>query len=250
MSDYRQFHSSEPDSESQASPASPALPKPEDIVDSASPAPERNLGGIRLFSQLRQVSMTEKRYRLRRAAVIALGLSIIALVMLAILTLKALIFDATGSAAREFSGPFLIQAEAGSSLSPFPGGAPMLRVSAVPARAVEVVGDGLDNKESEVTVFQMTLLEPGRISDLYAEFVSRQIAFVFIDTLFAVTTNGGHSWQVVTLYEQPNKHKSALWIDGVMLDETGHGFLFPEGVESLDSAWLTEDFGHSWRPPE
>ena len=136
----------------------------------------------------------------------------------------------------------------GLTVCPFPGGPPTLRVSAIPTTNSRDVGEATDGQKPTVTVFQAALLEPGGLSDLYAEFVSRQIAFVYLDTLFAVTTNGGHSWQVVTVYEEPGN--SAVWIDGLMLDETGHGFLFPEGVDNLDSAWLTEDFGRSWRPPE
>lgn len=200
-----------------------------------------------MFSQLRNVSVTERRYQLRRVGVIGLGFSIMALALLALVSLMSLVFDSTGGAAREFSGPFLIQVEAGLASNLLPGGVPTMRVSAVPSA---VAGDASDTQESEVTIFQTTLLEPDRISELYAEFVSRQIAFVFFDTLFAVTTNGGYSWQVVTAYEELDEGKSAVWIDGIMLDETGHGFMFPLGVESLDSAWLTEDFGHTWRTPE
>ncbi len=244
MPDYRQSQSSDPNSES----SRPVpLPKPEDIVDPASPAPERSWGGIQMFSQLRNISLTERRYQLRRAGVIGLGFSIVGLGLLALVTLKSLVFDSTGGAAREFSGPFLIQVEAGSELNPFPGGVPTVRVSAVPSAAP---GGASDKSESEITIFETTLLEPDRISELYAEFVSKQVAFVYFDTLLAVTTNGGHSWQVVTVYEELDEGNSAIWIDGVMLDETGHGFMFPLGVESLDSAWLTDDFGHSWRLPE
>lgn len=242
MSDFHQSHSSDQNSQS-STPASP--PMPEDIVDPSSPAPERNWGGIRMFSQLRSISQTERRYQLRRAGVIVLGFSIVGLGLWALISIKSLVFDPSTTAAREFSGPFLISVEAGPELNPFPGGAPRMRVSAFPAAES---GDS-DISGSRITIFETTLLEPDRISELYAEFVSKQVAFIYFDTLLAVTTNGGHSWQMVTVYEKLDEGNSAIWIDGIMLDETGHGFMFPLGVESLDSAWLTEDFGHSWRLP-
>ncbi|MFQ5606653.1 MAG: hypothetical protein ACE5GA_01800, partial [Candidatus Zixiibacteriota bacterium] len=164
---------------------------------------------------------------------------------------KSLVIESYADTGKLFSGPFEIYVEANSAYSFLPGGSPVLRATCVPA----TVGSESGATEKRVTILETTLLEPDRLREFYAEYVSRQVAFVFFDTIFAITTNGGHSWETATLHGGPGDSAGfggsglVVHIDGVMIDETGHGFLFASGVENLDSAWVTEDFGITWLPP-
>ena len=197
---------------------------------------ESKLASARLVDSFRKMSGTERRYQLRRLLVIIVGFSIPLLLTAAAWWLKGAFTFERVDVSKEFVGDFPLQARISSDFNKLPGGPPRLRLAAKPGGAQEWSA-----------VFETTVSGPERLDNVYAEFVTAQVAFALYDTLFAVTTNGGFSWQISVLHDTLSG--APIVIDGVMLDERGGGFLFPPGVKSLDSCWTTEDFGLTWQAP-
>ncbi len=190
---------------------------------------------VRLVDSFRKMSKTERRYQLRRLAVILVGFGIPLALTAGAYWLKSAFDIQKVEAEKEFVGDFPIRAAISSKFNTLPGGPPRLRVTAQPTQT-----------DSLITVFEVTALTAEKLDEVYAEFVTSQVAFALFDTLYAITTNGGHSWGVVTVSDTSG---ATLVIDGVILDEKGNGFLFPLGIKSLDSCWTTEDFGYTWNAP-
>jgi hypothetical protein len=191
---------------------------------------------VRLVDSFRKMSKTERRYQLRRLAVVLIGFSIPLALTAGAYWLKSSFEIRQIKVEKEFVGEFPIRARISSEFNTLPGGPPRLRVSAQPV-----------GSEDWTTVFEVTALTAEKLDEVYAEFVTSQVAFALYDTLYAVTTNGGHQWEIITVHDTLSG--KALVVDGVILDETGSGFLFPPGVKSLDSCWTTEDFGNTWDAP-
>lgn len=196
-----------------------------------------------LGSALRVISPTERKYRRRRFGVVFGGALILLAPVVFVWVIFTLLDSPGGSAGREFVGDFSIRAHVSSEYNTLPGGPPTLRVTSLPELNVET-GEW-------VIAFDEAIYDPERLQELYAEFVSAQVAFVIFENIYAVTTNGGHSWQVwnswdATQVQDTLESGEGFVIDGVLLDETGSGMLFPVGVQAVDSAWVTDDFGVSW----
>ncbi len=191
---------------------------------------------VRLVDSFRKMSKTERRYQLRRLAVIVVGFSIPLVLTAGAYWLKGAFNTQKVEVEKEFVGEFPIRASISSKFNTLPGGPPRLRVTAQPNKS-----------DSLITLFEVTALTAEKLDEVYAEFVTPQVAFALFDTLYAITTNGGHSWGLVTASDTSTG--AALVIDGVILDEKGNGFLFPLGIKSLDSCWTTEDFGYTWSAP-
>ena len=207
--------------------------------DLAAPSQRESAAG-RLFSALRDMSPTERRYQARRALVVLAGLVVVSIPFLAALWITAVVEQAGRSAGREISESFDISMRVTDEENLIPGGRPQLIVRALP-KLNEV-------RDNWVEVFRVSVDDIGALESAYAEFVSREVAFVIYDTIYAVTTNGGHTWTTLTVRDSGATTQS-LRIDGVILDEYGEGLLFPEGVQSYDSAWVTDDFGLTWTAP-
>ncbi len=203
--------------------------------DLAAPADNRS-ATVRLVDSFRKMSNTRRRYQLRRLAVIVFGFSIPLLLTVFAYWLKSAFVIEKVDVSKEFVGDFPIRAQISSEFNQLPGGPPRLRVSSQATSNAEWI-----------TVFEVIALKPELLDETYAEFVTAEIAFALYDTLYAITTNGGYSWNISVVHDTLTKE--ALVIDGVILDERGSGFLFPPGVKSFDSCWTTEDFGHTWHAP-
>ncbi len=200
-------------------------------------SPSHNKSSVaRFVDSFRKLGGTKRPYQLRRYFIIVLGFSVPLLVTGGLDSLKGAFIVEPVNVGKEFVGDFPLRAQISSEFNPLPGGAPRLRVSSQPKGG-----------EEWTTVFEVTALEPEKLDEVYAEFVTEQVAFALYDTLFAVTTNGGYSWETTVVHDTLSAR--ALVIDGVILDERGSGFLFPPGVKSFDSCWTTEDFGLSWVGP-
>ncbi|MFQ5607574.1 MAG: hypothetical protein ACE5GA_06475 [Candidatus Zixiibacteriota bacterium] len=207
--------------------------------DLAAPSQRESTAG-RLFSALKDMSPTERRYQARRALVVFTGLIVVSLPFLAALWVKATIQQVGQSAAREISGSFDISFQITSEENLLPGGRPLLITWALP-QLNEAGGNWVE-------VFRAPVDDVEALNAAYAEFISNEVAFIIYDTIYAVTTDGGHTWTTLGVYDSGGSGKT-LRIDGVILDEYGEGLLFPDGVQSYDSAWVTDDYGLSWTAP-
>ncbi|HSH00626.1 MAG TPA: hypothetical protein VLB27_11270, partial [candidate division Zixibacteria bacterium] len=176
----------------------------------------RELASGRLWSAARSLSPTERRYQLRRGAVILLGLSVLAAPVFLIWLIVGLSESSGGSAGREFDTEITLRANVSADFNPLPGGRPILLVRALPELNAET-GDWVE-------VLRTAVDDVDALQSVYAETVSPQVGFVIFDTLYAVTTNGGHTWSTLSV-SFSGAQNTAVQIDGVILDEYGDGLL-------------------------
>ncbi|MCH9030775.1 MAG: hypothetical protein IIB00_00745 [candidate division Zixibacteria bacterium] len=196
----------------------------------------RGVSGLTLLSRFRRMNSEERSYLGRRIAVIILGVAPLTLILSGALWVKTLIGAQEGVSFREFAGPFSITAQIRTPDLAIPGLQPRLTANSV-----------ISGEETSIEIFQTPVFDHSAMGRLYAEFVTSEIAFVIFDTLYAVTTNGGHNWKFGTFVGQAEGERiPAIKIDGVLLDPWGAGLLFPQGSTDRQSAYVTDDYGVTW----
>jgi hypothetical protein len=98
--------------------------------------------------------------------------------------------------------------------------------------------------------------DPGPIPDGCVVQVSPRVAFVFMGWRYAVTTDGGGSWDAWdAALDLPGyrarEHANYGFIQGVTLDEDGTGTMHIDPIRwPPEETLVTRDFGRTWqRPP-
>ena len=196
----------------------------------------RGVSGLTLLSRFRRMNSEERSYLGRRLAVIILGVAPLILILSGALWVKTLVGAQEGVSFKEFAGPFSITAQIRIPDLPIPGLQPRLTATSISS-----------GKEISMEIFQIPVYDHSAMEGLYAEFVTSEIAFVIFDTLYSVTTNGGHSWKAGIFVGQAEGERiPAVKIDGVMLDEWGAGSLFPIGSTDRQLSYVTDDYGVTW----
>lgn len=209
-------------------------------ADLAAPGAVTPGGGVGLKDVLALISAPAVRYQFQRLGIILFGIVVFVALSLVGYWFSDVFAVSVNHGVRQFEGEFPIRVEI-RNVATLPGSPPSLIATSWPEH-----GDG------PVEILRFPVFREGKLFELYPEYVSEQVAFVIIDSLYAVTTNEGHSWEVVRIRETVSGEKapSALMIDGVILDEYGSGMLFPAGVADVRLSWVTDDFGLTWTAPQ
>ena len=195
-------------------------------------------GGARgLISGWRELPSEERGYLLRRARIVALGLATPFVLIGALLWTIGLFSPGLDATALEFEEPFAVRITEATGRGILPGSPPDLVVTARP-----------EGTEKRRDALRVPITSGGAVDEVSVEFVNELVAFVIAGKHYTVTTDGGHTWRTSTITD-PTRPRRLLWIQSVVMDEWGLGVLFPRDIESVDSAWTTEDYGVTWQPP-